>query len=300
MGIEKYYSRNKLKRKIIKFLFFGILLGIIFFVFNRKVILSIIVGISSGIVLFIISLLLTQLETAARIKKIESVFPDFLQLMSSNLHAGITIDRSMLLSAREEFSPLDKEVLKTGRDIATGKEIRMALLDMSKRINSPKISKTIRLILSGISSGGNVATLLEETSSSMKSSDFMEKKATSNVLMYIIFIFLAVSAGGPGLFGLSNLLVDVLTTILADLPQIDTANMPLTLSAINISTTFIFYFSIVFIIALDIMASLVLGLVSKGKEKEGLKYLPALLGISLSIFFIIKVLLSGYFKGIFA
>jgi archaeal flagellar protein FlaJ len=300
MGIEKYRKRNRLRRKIVKFIFFGIFIGIIFFIFNRKTIISLVVAISSGLLLFIISILLSQLKAAARVKKIEAVFPDFLQLMSSNLHAGITIDRAMLLSAREEFAPLDKEILKAGRDIATGKEIRTALLDMSKRIKSPKISKTIKLILSGISAGGNVATLLEETSTSMKNSDFMEKKATSNVLMYIIFIFLAVSIGSPGLFGLSNLLVDVLTTILSGLPEIENSNMPITLSAINISTTFIFYFSIVFIIALDVMASLVLGLVSKGKEKEGLKYFPALLGISLSIFFIIKILLASYFKGIFA
>jgi len=58
-------------------------------------------------------------------EKIETVFPDFLQLVASNLRAGITVDRAMLLSARPEFAPLDKEILQSGRDISTGKPISM-------------------------------------------------------------------------------------------------------------------------------------------------------------------------------
>src|SRR3989338_8958155 len=54
---------------------------------------------------------------AGRIKRIEEVFPDFLQLMSSNLRAGMTIDRAILMSTRPEFNPFDEEILKTGRDI---------------------------------------------------------------------------------------------------------------------------------------------------------------------------------------
>ena len=110
--------------------------------------------------------------------------------MSSNLRAGITIDRSMLLSAREEFDPLDKEILKTGRDITTGKDIQSALQNMSKRIGSNKIAKTVLLIISGIKAGGDVATLLEETAVHMREKSFLEKKAASSVLMYVIFYFL--------------------------------------------------------------------------------------------------------------
>ena len=38
---------------------------------------------------------------------------------------------------------------------------------------------------------------------------------------------------------------------------------------------------------MDIMASCVLGLVGKGEEKEGLRYLPIMLFLSLSVFLII-------------
>ncbi len=239
------------------------------------------------------------LDKSTRIKKLEDTFPDFLQLMSSNLRAGMTIDRAMLLSSRPEFSPLDEEILKTGKDITTGKNIEKALLDMSKRINSEKIYKTILLIISGIQAGGNIAILLEETSVSIRERNFVEKKAASNVLMYIIFIFLAVSIFAPMLFSLSTVLVDVLTKILSGIPSMETStNLPFTLSKINISSDFIIYFSLIFMIVIDIFASMVIGLVNKGEEKQGLKFLPVIIILSFAIFFSARIFLSNFLSGL--
>jgi|APSaa5957512576_1039674.scaffolds.fasta_scaffold00484_17 archaeal flagellar protein FlaJ len=240
-----------------------------------------------------------SLKESARVKKIESVFPDFLQLVSSNLRAGMTVDRAMLLSARPEFSPLDKEILQAGRDISTGKPIGLALKAMSKRIGSEKIDKTLLIILSGIRAGGDLAVLLEETSRSMRQRGFVEKKAASQVLMYVIFIFMAVSIFAPGLFSLSGVLVETMTNLMGgvdadSLPQ----NIPISFSSVNISVEFVYYFSILFIIVMDIMAALVLGLVGKGDEKEGLRYLPIMLILSLGIFFALGKILAGTVGGL--
>ncbi|MCA9485884.1 MAG: hypothetical protein KC506_03510, partial [Nanoarchaeota archaeon] len=74
-----------------------------------------------------------RLKYYGDIKKMENVFPDFISLMSSNLRAGMTIDRALLLSSRKEFAPLDKEILQVGKDILTAKEISVALKDMADR-----------------------------------------------------------------------------------------------------------------------------------------------------------------------
>jgi len=234
-----------------------------------------------------------SLAEASRVKKIEFVFPDFLSLVSSNLRAGMTVDRAMLLSSRPEFAPLDKEILQAGKDISTGKPVEAALSAMSKRINSEKIDKTFSIILSGIRAGGNLAVLLEDTSRNMRQKGFIEKKAASQVMMYVIFIFLAVSIFAPGLFSLSGVLVGTITKLTSGMststmPQ----NIPISFSTISISSSFIFYFSLCFIIAMDFMASLVLGLVSKGDEKEGLRYLPVMLILSLGIFFSLGKILA--------
>ena len=297
-GLKKRRKKKFLK-KLIFSIILGFLIGDLFFFLNKNLIVSIVISIIFVILFLLGGYFKEKLSKAREIRKMENVFPDFLQLMSSNLRAGITIDKAMLMSAREEFYPLNQEILKTGRDITTGRDIEKALLDMSKRINSDKISKTVLLIISGIKSGGDIATILEETSRNMRDRSFMEKKAASSVLMYVIFIFIAVAVGAPALFGLSNILVEILTTLLAGIEVVEASNTPFTLSKVDISINFIFYFSIAFILVIDFLASLILGLVSKGQESEGLKFFLPLAVISLTIFLTIKFALAGFVQGFF-
>jgi len=295
---ERKIDGKKGKTWIMRIFLALIIAGAVYY-FKQNIFLSIGTFIGLFIIFLIYSYFKNLLGKSARIKKIESVFPDFLGLMSSNLRAGITIDKAMLLSAREEFSPLDKEILKTGKDIATGKNIEAALLDMSKRIGSEKIHRTILLIISGIKAGGNIAVLLEETATNIREKDFVEKRAASNVLMYIIFIFLAVSVFAPVLFSLSTILVEVMTKLLSGMPDAPVANLAFTMSKINISTDFVKYYCLIFILAMDILASLVLGLVSKGEEKEGLKYLIPMIILSMAAFFISRIFLTNFLAGLF-
>jgi pilus assembly protein TadC len=298
-AIEERRLEAQRKKRI---MIFGGLAGLIFcsvlILTTQKIFISIVLGFVIPISIYVYFYFLLQLKKYKRIKKMEEIFPDFLQLMSSNLRAGITIDRSMLLSVREEFDPLDKEIQKAGREIATGKSMELSLLNMAERIGSEKIHKTILLIISGMRAGGNLATLLEQTGTNMRENLFIEKKAASNVLMYVIFIFVAVAAGAPALFGLSTVLVEILTNLLSGIPDVEGTSVPFTLSTISVSVAFIKYFALTFIIVIDILAALVLGLVSKGEEKEGLKYLPALLIIGLAVFFGVRVLLSNVMAGL--
>tara|TARA_Y100000310_G_C20517926_1_gene732162 strand:+ start:58 stop:1029 length:972 start_codon:yes stop_codon:yes gene_type:complete len=287
------------KKSIIPILIFSILFSAIVYFFTRTIISVILTFFTTFVLLLIYSIAKLKLKRIKEIKKMENSFPDFLQLMSSNLRAGMTSDQALLLSARKEFHPLDNEIKIVGKDLLTGKNMEQSLLDMSKRINSEKIDKTIRLIVSGINSGGNMAVLLEKTSVSMKDRFFVEKKAKSNILMYIIFIFFATGVGAPILFSLSSVLVDILTSILSTLPEIETsASLPFTLSSINISTTFILYYALIFLIVTDIIGALVIGLVTKGDEKQGIKFIIPLVLSSVIIFLIVRVMLKGYFSGI--
>jgi len=297
---QKKYKPVQYQNKNIVFgIIIGIVLGVIFFFFERSILLSVIIFIAAAALFQLYIYFRKKLAESARRKRIEEIFPDFLSLMASNLRAGMTIDRSMLLSAREEFQPLSEEILKTGRDITAGKEIENALLDLSKRLDSSKIQKTILLLISGIRAGGNIAVLLEETSANMRERSFVEKKASSNVLMYFIFIFIAVAAGAPALFSLSGILVNTMSKILSGVPDTQMFQLPFTLSKVNISPLFVECFSLVFIISTDILASFVLGLVSKGEEKEGMKYLIPIVAISMAVFFIIRLFLAGFVSGLF-
>lgn len=256
---------------------------------------------SAAILLFSAYLVMQKkLKRRQEIKKMEDVFPDFISLMASNLRAGMTIDRALVLSARKEFAPLDKEIMQVGKDILTAREISEALYDMGQRIGSEDIKKTIQLIISGLRSGGNLSVLLEQTATHMRERNFVKKRAASNVLMYVIFIFFAVAIGAPLLFALSSVLVQIMSTIFADVPTTDiNTNVPFTISSINISLSFVIYFSAAFITVSGILASLILGLVSKGNEKDGLKYMIPLILIGLTVYFSARWFLVIYFGNTF-
>lgn len=242
-----------------------------------------------------------KMADSSRVRQIEAVFPDFLQLMASNLRAGMTVDRALLMSARKEFAPLDQEIIWVGKDLVTGREIERALEALAARLNSEKIKKTVYLLNTGIKSGGNLAILLEETATNMRERNFVEKRAASNVLMYVIFIFFAVAVGAPALFGLSTVLVQILTNLLSSIPAVDVSatSLPFTLTKISVPVSFITYYSIIFLLAMSILGSLVLGLVSKGDEKAGLKYMLPITALSLGIFLIVRFVLANQFASLF-
>jgi len=237
-----------------------------------------------------------NLKAVNRIKRMEKIFPDVISLMSSNLRAGMTIDRSFFLSSREEFAPLDKEILKTGKEIATGIEVVHAFKDMADRIGSEKITKTIMLIISGLKAGGNVSDLLAETSSNMREKEFIEKRAAAQILMYVIFIFFAIGVGSPFLFALSSVLVEIVITLSATIPEAASSqlNLPLAFNEIGISPQLVIYFAISFIVVTDFISTLVIGLVNKGEAKLGLKFFIPLVTFSLTVFFVVRIFLTDF------
>jgi len=296
---KKEAPRSKGKTPLIALISALVLSGVVY-LFAGNLIEAGIAFIAIFVLVVLYFFLRAKLQKVADIRKMEDSFPDFIGLMASNLRAGMTVDKALLLSSRKEFAPLDKEIMRLGKDIVTGKEITLALRDMEKRIPSDKIRKTIKLIISGIRSGGNLAVLLEETAENMRSRNFVEKRAASNVLMYVIFIFFAVAVGAPLLFGLSSVLVEVLTQLLLEVPADQTAtNMPFALSSVTVSATFVFYFAFVFVLVTDVLASLVLGLVSKGDEREGMKYMIPLIVVSICVFLGSRIILLRYFGNLF-
>ena len=129
----------------------------------------------------------------------------------------------------------------------------------------------------------------------MKEKEVIEKKATSTILMYVIFIFFAVSVGAPLLFGLSSVLVEIIINLTGSLPEFSgaEARIPLTFNEVPITVNFVIYFSLAFIFVTDLISCFVIGLINRGEGKWGLKYFIPLLIISNTIFFTVRTVLSN-------
>jgi len=268
--------------------------------FQFPILLVFLIIFGSFEVLFYMWLLL---KADKKSKFVENILPDVLQLMSSNLRAGMTTDRALLLSAREEFGPFAVELNRLGKEISTGKEIDVALVDLAARIKSEKLEKTVFLLVSGIRSGGELSDLLDQTANNLRRQKVVDEKIRSNVLMYVIFIFVAVGIGSPVLFGLSSYLVEVLTKNLSliEIPS-ETAlssSLPFALTKVSISVDFVVQFAILSLVTSSIMGAMVLGLISKGAAKYGVRMIPILIVFSVGIFFIVRSLIAGLLGGVF-
>ncbi len=243
------------------------------------------------------------LNAESRGRFIEELLPDLLQLMASNLRAGYTLDKALILAARPEFGDFKEEINRAGKDVATGKDFNQSLLDMSSRIKSNKLNKSVQLIVAGVRSGGSLVDLLSQSASNLRQQKMIDERIRSNVLVYVIFIFAAIGFGAPVLFSLSSFLIDIMSTVFADVDLPDTTggiDMPISFSEVTIDPSFIIRYTIVSMIIASVMGSLIIGLISKGKKREGLKYIPVLIIITISLFFIVRALIGGLLGGLFA
>src|SRR3990172_2181331 len=133
--------------------------------------ISLLLGSASGLLFFVVANMIIILIADSRGKEIEELLPDVLQLISANVRAGMTIDKAIWLSARPEFGLLEEEIRRVGAKTMGGKPLARALEEMSERIKSTLLDRTVRLIIEGIQSGGELAKLLDETATNIRAAE---------------------------------------------------------------------------------------------------------------------------------
>jgi pilus assembly protein TadC len=268
-------------------------------------------GIALGIGIGLLSLGGIQISIVliadSRAAEIEKVLPDALQLMAANVRAGMTVDRAIWLAARPEFGILEEEIRIAGAKTVGGKSIKEALLEMSGRIKSDTLEKTVRLIIEGIEAGGELAHLLEETSNNVRITQSMKSEIKSSVTTYSIFILFAAVIGAPALYSISLFFVEVMTKLWSPemLGGIKVTSSTMgggmlsKASAPQITVDQLFWFAIASIVVTTFFGSLIIGLIQTGKEKNGIRFMVPLMLGAIAVFYIaqfaIKMLFGGFF-----
>jgi len=255
------------------------------------------------IIIFIATLIISQFfvyftivfKADKRASFVELVLPDALQLTSSNLRAGFTTERAFLLSARPEFGFFSEELTLLGKRIAGGKSIESSMVELTKKVKSEKLEKTVELIISGIKSGGELAMLLSQTAQNLRNEEIVEAKIRAGVFMYFIFILVAAGFASPILFALSSFLAETITTQVSLISIPEGVATPITITESPIPLNFIINFIIIVLVTLNVFGSLTLGAIKKGEIKEGVKYMPILLLVSLGLFFLVRIIIKNVF-----
>lgn len=241
-------------------------------------------------------------------KAAERALPDVLELIASNIKAGLTTERALFASARPEFGVISLELRDASKEIMSGERLENALTQLPKKIKSKILERSVWLLVQGIKSGGEIAGLLIQLGSDLREENAMKDEIAANISLYVLLIFAAAIIGAPLLFGISSLIVGVLveqTSNIAITPEqmeeyssMSSIGRFMGLPTVNITESFVVVFSVMSLIVTSIFAALTTGAMAAGSEKDGVKYIPVILIGSLGLFFLIRTVLGGLLGGI--
>jgi pilus assembly protein TadC len=248
----------------------------------------------------IMTYLLLYFKVEDRTKRVERVLPDMLQLLSSNIRVGMTPFQALKLAARKEFGPLEEEIRHaTARSLGT-ESFAQTLLGMSKRIKSDMLERAMKLFGTAMHSGGHLAPLLEELAKDIGETQALKKELVTNTKTYSSFIMFTIVVGTPLLLAISIHFITVITGLQA---QTSTATASFGLGFLGgkvaITVDFLIKVSIVMLTLTGLLAGMLLGVITEGKAKFGLKYAPIIIGGSLIAFVILRILVTRYVGTLF-
>ncbi|HIK02379.1 TPA: type II secretion system F family protein [archaeon] len=305
-GIDDVHVESWVGKLLVRSIIIAVALGTLAFVFGF---LSQILAIVATALVFTVSFAGTyaaySIGADKRAKQIEQMLPSALQLMSANIRAGMTPDKAVWLAARPEFGALMGEIKRAGAETMGGTPITEAFMNMSKRVRSRTLERTVNLISEGLGSGGEIAKLLNETSNEIRAMGLLQKEMEANVAMYSMFIIFASLVGAPLLLAISTFFVEMLSTLgslsgIGDISteQLQQSGVSLTVLKTTVSSQFLTVFSAVTITVTTFAAALLLGIIKEGNEKRGLEYAPVFIVVGLAIFAAIKFVVTKAFGSI--
>ena len=270
-------------------LLLGILIFFISYIFIN-IIYSLISGLIFGGAMVITSIIFLDILIDRRSKFVESILPDLLSILSINLRGGLTLEESLLASGKPEFSFFSKYLINMARELHSGKTIDTAIEELKSKVNSLILYRILDLIKDGMKSGGEIAIIIEKSADSLRRSALLKEEVKASVTGYFWFIFLASSIAAPLLFGSTFFLERMLTKLM---PRASTVAYKFAPSVIP--SNHILYFFLLNMSIIGFFGGLLAGIIRKGEEKYGIKYIPIMLIISFTIFFGVIFILNNFF-----
>jgi Flp pilus assembly protein TadB len=242
-----------------------------------------------------------------RSRNAEDSLPDALELISVNINSGLTIESALIQAARPEFGELASAMKRAAKEIFSGTTIEKAFKEMSDKIDSLVVERTILLITEGMRKGATLGDILLRISSDLRNESSIRKEINANISMYIILIIIATAIGGPILFGAGSVVALAFTS----------QNEGITMTTQNQSSLPIFslfnknnfeknpkftpqeieIIAVTSIMLTCLFASMIIGVIRYNRETAGARYFVVLLIIGVIIFYVSSFFLKKVIIG---
>jgi tight adherence protein C len=140
----------------------------------------------------------------ARKNAIDRALPDFLDVLSTTVRAGLALNAAMVQATEAAVGPLRDELSSALAEIQLGRPRADALRSMADRANEPQFDTMVPAILQAESLGSNVSSMLHELATETRTRRWVlaeERAAKLPVLMLLPMAFLMFPALYVSIFG---------------------------------------------------------------------------------------------------
>jgi len=233
-----------------------------------------------------------------RTREVEEVLPDFLQLASANIAAGMPIDRALWYSIRPSFGVLAKEMEEVAKATMAGENLDVSLVKFGQKYDSKILQRSISILIEGLNSGGELADLLNKIALNIGEIKIMKKEMAANVMTYAIFIIVAAVGIAPVLFALATQLLTIIVKITATL-DLSSSQSFFSIGAVDEKIIQNFkYYSYGMLLVSSIFGASLVSIIRKGRVMEGIKEIPVYAILSIMIYILASKFFGGVFGGI--
>jgi pilus assembly protein TadC len=236
-----------------------------------------------------------------RTKEVERVLPEYLRLVATNYRSGLPLDKAMIASNRPRFGILSKEIEQVAKSTRVKGNFAKSLEIFGKKFDSKVLERAMNSISISVKSGSNISELLDEIANNITKMRNMQASMAANVKNYVIFIIVAGIVIAPLMFAMSYQMNLTISGVKGKLDvQTDRASMastPINIQpggGVNISNFDVF--AILMILTNCVVSSMVISMIKYGNMQQGLKNVFIYVLISISLYLIGKLILSGLIR----
>lgn len=264
--------------------------------------LSLLAGIGISVIYEVILYAMLEFRIDQRREFVENVLPDYLQLTAANMRSGVSLSKAMTMAVRPEFKYFSDDINLLGRQLYSGETMQSVLTQLASKYRSQTLKRTVRVIVEAQQYGGGMADLLNQIAKDLRNQHIVQKEVAGQLFMYTIFIAFAALVGAPALYGLTNEMIGVTSTVWSRISISSASNLPTTgisfikLSQPQITPQAYYYFSLVAIIIITSFGSFIIAAIATGIPFRGLKYMPVFIVAGIVIFFLVSIGIGGLFS----
>ncbi|QQG39296.1 MAG: type II secretion system F family protein [Candidatus Aenigmatarchaeota archaeon] len=248
------------------------------------------------VIIFVGTVFALDYMAYAKAREVEDSLTDALELLASNVKAGLPIKDSMQLLMTDEFGQLGVEMSTAVIEMNTGVSMVDALRATRARVESQLYAKTIETLCRSVESGVNVDTVCTAMARNINDMRNITRDIRASTTTYTLFLGFAALVASPLLFALSSYLVEASGEIFAVASAQGTGGSPLGLLSFSTSVPpadMLRNFFLAAIAITSFFTSLGIGIVKDGSMRVGLKFVPFFLATSFAVFFVAKGLIAG-------